>query len=388
MKIEYLDKIGYERGIPQGGFLIDVMGNGISDIKASEKKIVLLGVGENSFLAEMLLQRKGVEVHGYADNSTKVQMNYLRGKQVLSPYDCFKRKDIYFIITTQMKHISDIRLQFMAHNICNYGIFFKTDFHDFMDEDIDLQAQLMEAVNAICFEEKITETVLPYGAWSNGKPGDCNWMLRSTQWSHWAYIWEKEILKQYGKSVMEIGPGFGLMSLVLLKGFPDVELDWVLLGKENGSVISGKNCEFTDGLKKIKKWYGKRVNEIWGEIERNKFHLPKKKYDLIIMTEVFEHFILKPLKVMQKIHDLLADEGVLILTTPNWGHVHIYERWEDMPEDEQINDEKYERMLKCEHVYQYEKKELEDIFRQCGFEVVKYKISDSNNHNYMLKRCK
>lgn len=388
MKIDYLDRIGYIRGNLYSGFLIDLMGNGIDDIKKSGKKIILLGAGENGFFAEMLLKKKGMEIYGYADKSIKIQGRFLRGRQILNPYDCFRREDVYFIITTLTQHISDVRLQFMAHNICNYGIFLRADFHDFLDEDEDLQMQLMDAVNAICFEEEITETVLPYGAWSIGKPGDCIWMLRSTQWSHWAYLWEREILKRQGKNVLEIGPGFGLMSLVLLKGFPEIELDWMLLGKEDGSVFSGKNSEFTNGLIKIKKWYGEKVHEIWGEIEKAHFYLPEKKYDLIIMTEVFEHFVLNPLRVMQKIQDSLTDQGILILTTPNWGHVHIYERWEDMPEDGQISDEKYEQMLKCEHVYQYGRQELEDIFGQCGFEIVKYKISDSNNHNYMLKKRK
>lgn len=388
MRIEYLDKIGFIKGIPQSGFLIDLMGNGINDIKKSGKRIILFGVGENSFFAEMLLEKKSIEIYRYADNLSRLQGKYLRGREILNPYDCFKREDIYFIITTQTQRISDVRLQFMAHNICNYGIFLRTDFHDFLDEEAELQELLMDAVNDICFEKEVTETVLPYGAWSIGRPGDCIWMLRSTQWSHWAYIWERELLKQQRKKVLEIGPGFGLMSLVLLKESPDIELDWVLLGKENGSIFSGKNSEFTSGLKKIKKWYGERVNEIWGEIEKNKFHLPEKKYDLIIMTEVFEHFVLKPLKVMKKLHDSLNDEGILILTTPNWGHVHIYEHWEDMPEDEDVSDERYEQMLKSEHVYQYEKEELEDIFVQCGFEIVEYKISDSNNHNYMLKKYK
>lgn len=386
MKIEYLDKIGYTRGGLQSGFLIDMMGCGIGGIKKSGKKIILLGVGENGAFAEMLLLRRGIEVYGYADNSAKLQGRFLRGKEICNPYDLFKREDVYFIITTQIQRTSDVRLQFMAHDICDYGIFLNTNFHDFLDEDPELHRQLIEAVNEICFKGETAETVLPNGEWRNGTPGDCNWMLKSTRWSHWAYLWEREILKQSGKNVLEIGPGYGLMSLVLLKEFSDIKLDWIIFGEEKGSVFSEENGEFVNGLKKVKRWYGECINEIWGEIERDRFHMPEKRYNLIIMTEVFEHFVLKPLKVLKKIGNALKDDGVLILTTPDWGHVHIYQQWEDMPEDEEVDDIRYEQLLKCGHVYQYNKEELEDIFTRCGLMVVKYKLSDSGNHNYMLKK--
>lgn len=386
MKIEYLDKIGYIGGNLHGGFIIDVMGNGIDDIKKTGKKIILFGAGENSFFAEMLLLEKGLEIYGYADNSLKLQGQFLRGKEIFNPYDCFKWEDVYFIITTQLRRISDIRLQFMAHKICDYGIFLNASFHDFSDEDMDLQILLMEAINEICFREESAETVLPYGEWENGKLGDCYWLLKSTRWSHWAYIWEKDILTQNGSSILEIGPGFGLMSFVLLKEFLDIKIDWVVLEEESRLSLSEINDEFISGLMKVKKWYGTQINEICGKIERRNFVLQENKYDLIIMTEVFEHFVLNPLEVMRKICSSLADSGVLILTTPNWGHVHIYKCWEDMPKDEEVDDERYRQLLGCGHTYQYNKEELDDIFVRCGFEVVKYKVSDSNNHNYMLRK--
>lgn len=386
MKIEYLDRIGYIRGRIQSGFLVDMMGDGIKDIINSEKKVILLGVGENCFFAEMLLYKKGLEVYGYADNSIKCQGQFLRGKQIFNPYECFKWENTYFIITTQLRYLSDVRLQFMVHNICNYGIFLNTNFYDFLDEDCDLHIQLMNAINEICFKETSSETVLPYGEWGNGDLGDCNWLLKSTCWSHWAYIWEKELLERSGRKVLEIGPGFGLMSLVLLKEFSDIEIDWIIFGEEKDVIISEGNNRFLKGLKKIKKWYGAQVNEIWGKIEREELSLPEGRYNLVFMTEVFEHFVLKPIEVMHKINKLLTDDGFLILTTPDWGHVHIYNHWEDMPENKEIDDERYEQLLKCGHTYQYSKKELENIFMLTGFEVVKYKLSDSNNHNYMLKK--
>ena len=57
-----------------------------------------------------------------------------------------------------------------------------------------------------------------------------------------------------------------------------------------------------------------------------------------------------------------------------------------MPEDSEVDNDRYEQLLKCGHNYQYNKEELDDIFIRCGLEVVRYEISDVNNHNYMLKK--
>ena len=45
-------------------------------------------------------------------------------------------------------------------------------------------------------------------------------------------------------------------------------------------------------------------------------HLKKKKYDLIIMADVIEHFS-DPFKVLSQINELLNENGKLILTTFN-----------------------------------------------------------------------
>lgn len=132
----------------------------LQEIKS--KKVILLGMGENSIYAEKSLKEKGIDIFGYADNSEKLQGRGIDGKnQIYSPYDLFPNDDYYFIIT--VKHdIATVRLQFMRYKIKSYGIFINHDFHDFCDTDEEMQKILMEALNIICFKGEECETALPY----------------------------------------------------------------------------------------------------------------------------------------------------------------------------------------------------------------------------------
>lgn len=155
--VEYLGKIGYKFGKAMQAFLI----HSFSAKEMYNKKIILLGVGENAFYAEMLLKQKGIEIFAYADNSKKVQ-GYLRGKKVYSPFELFNNNDYYFIITVHNNNINRIRLQLRTHKIMNYSIFINTGFHDFVDEDDQLQETMLDAINIICFKEEGIESALPY----------------------------------------------------------------------------------------------------------------------------------------------------------------------------------------------------------------------------------
>ena len=86
-------------------------------------------------------------------------------------------------------------------------------------------------------------------------------------------------------------------------------------------------------------------------MERDEFVI-RKTYDLIILTEVFEHFVLNPVNILKKIKGALSVDGRVILTTPAWGHVDIYKTWKDLPDSCDVNKEQYLRLTKCGHIYQ------------------------------------
>ena len=45
--------------------------------------------------------------------------------------------------------------------------------------------------------------------------------------------------------------------------------------------------------------------------------VPKDRFSAVILGEVFEHILTHPLGLLEKIHDLLVRDGILVLTTPN-----------------------------------------------------------------------
>lgn len=95
-----------------------------------------------------------------------------------------------------------------------------------------------------------------------------------------------------------------------------------------------------------------------------------KKFDIILLTEVLEHFNFHPLPTLIKIRDSLSENGILCLSTPNaefYGKVtRYYDSLEKIPFPESYNG----ASLVDDHVYVYEKVELLSILASAGLEVI------------------
>jgi len=102
----------------------------------------------------------------------------------------------------------------------------------------------------------------------------------------------------------------------------------------------------------------------------------QEKFDLIILTEVLEHFNFYPVPTLQKIISLLSENGRLYLTTPDaasWGKVtKYYSDLSDMPlpgKGHQVIDD---------HVYVYTKDELFDVLSKAGIKIERFDYSHVN----------
>ena len=116
-----------------------------------------------------------------------------------------------------------------------------------------------------------------------------------------------------------------------------------------------------------------------------KENMLSKRYDVVIMTEVFEHFRVSPIEMMKKIGDALAENGRIFFSTPNWGHLYLYENWRELKNSNAYElEELIDDTVEYRHVYQYSEAELRDIFSQVGLVVEKYALSATGNHNFML----
>lgn len=104
-----------------------------------------------------------------------------------------------------------------------------------------------------------------------------------------------------------------------------------------------------------------------------------KKFDIIVFTEVFEHLLANPVRILSKIRSMLKDDGYLIFGTPNLSSLQKrillafnqpildWPTWELADDD--IHGHGHNRI--------YVRKELEDFMEKAGLNVTKVEYSMS-----------
>ncbi len=122
------------------------------------------------------------------------------------------------------------------------------------------------------------------------------------------------------------------------------------------------------------------------DFEREPFEY-EGKFDLVIFTEVIEHLNFQPDTTLQKIRRLMHEDSRLIVSTPDaseWGRTtKYYPRLEDIPRFEGQSTPWID-----DHIWQYEKEELDEIFARNGFQIEKFAYAPgvSKRHLcYLLK---
>jgi SAM-dependent methyltransferase len=116
--------------------------------------------------------------------------------------------------------------------------------------------------------------------------------------------------------------------------------------------------------------------------------VPAGPFDVILMTEVLEHFNFQPVPTLTKIREALAPDGLFFLSTPDakeWGKTQkYYQRLEDIPmptRGKEIIDD---------HIWQYSEDELRQVLKAAGFSIVRwdYAPGGGNRHfNVVVKRA-
>jgi len=99
------------------------------------------------------------------------------------------------------------------------------------------------------------------------------------------------------------------------------------------------------------------------------------KFDVIILTEVLEHFNFFSVPTLKKIHSLLSDNGHLYLSTPDafqWGkNTKYYDSLAVIPSPNKPE----KKSLIDDHVWHFNKNELLYVLDEAGFEVKKFDYS-------------
>jgi len=185
-------------------------------------------------------------------------------------------------------------------------------------------------------------------------------------WEHirkWIYMSRGHQIK----NCLDIGAGYGTL-LLYAKEIHNCELYGI---------------DFTDRYLSDSLKNKHSINFELCNIELDK--LPwNEKFDMILLTEVVEHFNFNLVPTLKKIHNSLNDNGTLYISTPDASkHGKItkyYKDYRDMPEPFKGND------LLDEHVYVFYRHELEDIFKEVGFRVEKARLTTCGNFNFELKK--
>jgi 2-polyprenyl-3-methyl-5-hydroxy-6-metoxy-1,4-benzoquinol methylase len=182
---------------------------------------------------------------------------------------------------------------------------------------------------------------------------------------------ENHSLSNKVNSILDIGCAFGTL---------------LLMAKEL------TKCDSLFGLEILKHLSDEIINKYNIEYEVMNIELQnvifsKKKFDIILFTEVIEHLKYNPVYTMKTIHKLLSKNGRVFMSCPNqnvWGKLDIYKSYKDMPIP---NGYKYHEDLG--HEYHYNLDELKEIFNETKFEIVNMGYSPENvksHFNFELKK--
>lgn len=152
-------------------------------------------------------------------------------------------------------------------------------------------------------------------------------LISQILWKHHfdMFIYFRESLKKYYTpndkiTILDVGPGHGFFSFIIKTDIPNyLKLDLVDISESSLLV----------------------TKQIIGDENKNIFFFnddifnfnSSLKYDLIILGEVLEHLD-NPIEILKKLSNLLADNGVLWLTTPTnspaLDHVYLFKSKEDV----------------------------------------------------------
>ncbi len=94
----------------------------------------------------------------------------------------------------------------------------------------------------------------------------------------------------------------------------------------------------------------------------------RMRFDVIVLTEVLEHFNFHPLPTLRKIRSYLNSNGNLYLSTPDvldWGKSQYYSSLQEIPLPNPQHD------IVDDHIYIYSQEELHKLLQHAGFNIVK-----------------
>ncbi|MFA5879871.1 MAG: methyltransferase domain-containing protein [Candidatus Margulisiibacteriota bacterium] len=194
-----------------------------------------------------------------------------------------------------------------------------------------------------------------------------NEKYQKEEYFYWSYIpkWIYELKnKKTIHNCLDIGSAYGTLSLFCHKIF---------------------NCKntCTDFISiYFPKFLIKKYNFKFflNNIELEKLPI-KNEFDIILLTEVIEHFNFNALPTLQKIYKALSKNGYLFISTPNsktWGITKkYYTKYSELPMPNIKNN------IVDDHVWQFNTKEILDLLKKAKFKIIKIDYAPGTIHNHI-----
>ena len=330
----------------------------IRKLKISGRKIVCFGMDIDEWLYIMVLKEAGLGPDVITYNGFKDSGGHLGNIPIYHLNELLKEKDkYYFIIRLQdVEAVNQVRKQLLLWGITDFGILTLENVFDFdCAQQTGFGDAFMKAFNRIHRDIDFTD---------NFKDVKNNF-INPVKWWNDAAEW---LLENYSKrrniKLLDVGPGCGLASLIY-KELLDVSVDWINLEKPLQTyMVSLQESIISDY----------QINVQYGYIETDDF---KGTYDIILLTEVLEHFAFNPLNTFKKLYKMLNPDGKIVITTPNSNinpqKLYNYISWRDLPDFEKSDIKNKDIVLKItghHHVYEYTPEELNDVLVASGFNVI------------------
>ena len=201
-------------------------------------------------------------------------------------------------------------------------------------------------------------------------------IYQSQELFYWEHIplWIKDkLMDSKNMKILDIGCGYGTLGIYCRLLSPHSKIKTI-------DVVTFANVDFL------------RSMNIDYSIQNIETEPLEGKYDLIILSEVLEHFNFHPVATLRKIREHLNLNGTLILTTPDaksWGKVDKYYASLNKIPDISTFCKKSDFNWIDDHVWQYSQSELFKIIELGGFSIVKGECSQGiggkKHFNLLLK---
>lgn len=186
---------------------------------------------------------------------------------------------------------------------------------------------------------------------------------RKAEQEYWEHIpgW---IAEDFGgqdelMGITDIGCGYGTLSVFARLLFPNTHVRCINHPSERRNLAEG----LIDLLGLEYQCLDVELDDIPG-------YCLEKPDDIIILTEVLEHFNFYPVPTLKKIVDGLDFYGRIYISTPNaaeWGRLDKYASWKDMPKELDRNAAK-----DTQHKYQYMEEELRELLDMAGISIIRF----------------